>query len=143
MLSSGSSGIRVEMIGSDAAATDEVSLSPDSLTRSSVVFGLRRLTTLVFFFRRCDLECLPAPSPRPLVAECMLTSDGRDGRWPCPSSDPLLNVYVVLVPSDELDLNRLGVAGVELPAESLRSDGPAHARKTASRIDGVNSDKVR
>ena len=52
-------------------------------------------------------------------------------------------MYVVEVPSDELDLNRLGVAGVELPAESLRSDGPAHARKTASRMEGVNNDKVR
>ena len=80
MLSSGSSGMRVGMIGSDAGASEEVSLSPDSLTRSSVVFGLRRLTTLVFFLRMCDLECLPAPSPRPLVAECMLTSEGRDGR---------------------------------------------------------------
>ena len=147
MKSSGSSGMRVPKTGSDTGAVEEVSLSPDSLTRSSVVFGLRKLTTLVFFLRRCDLECLPAPSVRPLVADCMLTSEGLEGKPPWPSSEPLLKllkVYVVLEPpSEEFDLSRLGVAGVEDPAESLRSDGPAHALKTASRIDGVNSDKVR
>ena len=80
ILSSGSSRMRVGMIGSDAGAIDEASLSPDSLTRSSIALGLRRLTTLVFFFRRCDLACLPAPSPRPLVAECILTREGLEGR---------------------------------------------------------------
>lgn len=115
ILSSGSSGTRIGS-GSDTGAADDVSLSPDSLTRSSVVFGLRRLTTRVFFLRMCERECRPAPSPRPLVAECMLTSEGREGRCPCPSSEPLLNVYVVEVPSEEFDLKRLGVAGVELPA---------------------------
>ena len=50
---------------------------------------------------------------------------------------------VLVLPTDECDLSRLGVAGVEEPAESDRSDGPAHARKTASRIEGVNNDRVR
>lgn len=74
----------------------------------------------------------------------MLTSEGLDGR-PFPSSEPLLvKVYVVLVlPTDEWDLIRFGVAGVELPADSFRSDGPAQARKTASRIEGVNKERVR
>jgi hypothetical protein len=37
----------------------------------------------------------------------------------------------------------LGVAGVEVPVESVRSEGPAQARKTASRIEGVNNERVR
>jgi len=79
MLSSGSSGIRVGTSGSDSATTEEVSLVLSSLAMSSVVLDFRRLTTRVFFFRRCDRECRPAPRPRPVVAECMLTSDGREG----------------------------------------------------------------
>jgi hypothetical protein len=35
------------------------------------------------------------------------------------------------------------VTGVEVPTESPLSDGPAQARNTASRIEGVNKDKVR
>lgn len=143
MLSSGSSGMRVEMTGSEAAVTEAVSPSPDSLM-SSVVLGFRRLTTRVFFLRICERECLPAPIPSPVVAECMLTREGRDGKSPLPSSDPLLKVYVVLVlPTEECALIRPGVAGVELPADSFLSDGPAQARKTASRIEGVNKERVR
>jgi hypothetical protein len=50
---------------------------------------------------------------------------------------------VLVLPTAECDLIRLGVAGVELPADSPRSDGPAQALKTASLIEGVNNDKVR
>lgn len=53
-------------------------------------------------------------------------------------------MYVVLVlPSDEWDLIRVGVAGPEEPIVSLRSEGPAQALKTASLMEGVNNDKVR
>lgn len=64
---------------------------------------------------------------------------------PWPSSEFLFeNVYVVLVlPSVECERINAGVAGVDEPAESPRSEGPAQALKTASRIDGVNNDKVR
>ena len=82
MLSSGSSisGTRDENSGSDAGVAEEVSESPLSLVTSSVVFDLRKLTTRVFFLRiACERECRPAPSERPVVAECMLTSEGRDG----------------------------------------------------------------
>lgn len=140
MTSSASSGIA--RVGSDAGVA-EVSLSPDSDSRSSVVFDFRKFTTLFFFLRDAwERECRPAPSDRPVVAECMLTSEGLEGRCPVPSSEPRLNVYVVL-PKFEWDRVRLGVTGVEWPADSALSDGPAQALKTASRIDGVNNDNVR
>ena len=50
---------------------------------------------------------------------------------------------MLVMASDDWERNRPGVAGVEVPAESVRSDGPAQARKTASRIEGVKSDSVR
>lgn len=70
----------------------------------------------------------------------MLVSDGRDGMMlvSVPESE---KVYVVpLLPVEECARVRL-VLGVAAP--SPRSDGPAHALKTASRIEGVNRDSVR
>ena len=93
MLSSGSSpsGTRDENRGSEAGAAEEVSESPLSLVMSSVIFDFRRFTTRFFFFRiECDRECRPAPSERPVVAVCKLTSEGRVEMVVCPSSDDLL-----------------------------------------------------
>lgn len=91
-LSSGSLDSCTERAGSEAATTDEASLSPDSLITSSVVFALLRLTTRFFFFRMPWARWRPAPSERPVVADCTLTRDGRDGRE-FPSSElRLLNV---------------------------------------------------
>jgi hypothetical protein len=87
ILSSGSSGIRDEMIGSDSGAAEDVSLSPDSDIISSVVFVLRRLTTRCFFLRLAYERDRPAPSDRPVVV-VRLTSEGLDGRLP--SSELLL-----------------------------------------------------
>lgn len=87
MLSSGSSGMVVGIKGSEkGASTDAVSVTVSlaSLTgaladTSSEVLRLR-FTTRVFFLRpACDLEFLPEPSDRPVVAECKLTIDGREG----------------------------------------------------------------
>lgn len=87
--SSGSSGIvRDEITGSEAGAAEDVSLSPDSLAKSSVVRDFLKLTTRFFFLRpACEREWRPAPRERPVVAECMLTREGREGRWPVPSSE--------------------------------------------------------
>lgn len=46
-------------------------------------------------------------------------------------------------PRLEWERVRLGVVGVEVPADSARSEGPAQARKTASRIEGVKRERVR
>ena len=50
---------------------------------------------------------------------------------------------MLVLPREEWERKRLGVAGVDVPAESVRSDGPAQARNTASRIEGVNNESVR
>ncbi len=73
-------------IGSEMGmVTDTVSdtVSPVSLLVSLTVFGLRKLTTRVFFFRRF-LECFPTPRPSPVVAELKLTKEGREVRNPDP-----------------------------------------------------------
>ena len=83
--SPGSSEIDAGKIGSELGpATEVISdvMSPVSLTVSFVVpvFGRRRFTTRVFFFR--DRGFRPAPRARPFVAEFKLTNDGRDGSCP-------------------------------------------------------------
>lgn len=78
-LSSGSSGIRLAIAGSEQGAASDVSLSPPTLDISSVVLARRRLTTLVFFLRpTCDLGWVPEPRLNPALADWKLTSDGRD-----------------------------------------------------------------
>ena len=103
LASSDSSGMDVDMSGSDAgpqteADSEVVAVSPISLLATLDAPDLdRKLTTRVFFFR--DIRWWrPAPRARPVVAEFKLTSDGLDGNEPLSTLDESVKLYVVELP---------------------------------------------
>lgn len=121
-----------------------VEASVETPEESAPSLSRRRLTTRFFLFRIVVVLVRLEPSDKPYCEEKFW----RDGREIVVSSPVLPEAIEAgadfTLPKEDCMRDRLDNvrAGVFEPELSTRSDAPAQALKTVSRIEGVNNDSV-